>query len=302
MGERDGAVVIEAALNGVTSKHRNPHAPITPEEQAQDALACVAAGATVIHTHAADIVVSPEEAVEQYAPAFRPVVDAHPGVICYPTAGWGDTIDVKYRHVELLDDLGLVRAGYVDTGSVNLGGTGPDGLPPASGFVYTNTYADVRHKMDVCAKRGLGPSIAVFEPGFLRVVMAYHHAGALPPGTLVKCYFSAGGYLGGGEPLWGAPPIVEALDLYCAMLGDAPIPWAVAVLGGSLFDTPLPRLALERGGHLRVGIEDWDAGPPNAEQVSMAAALCAEVGRPVATIAQAERVLGLSPATGRRQP
>jgi len=138
-------------------------------------------------------------------------------------------------------------------------------------------------KMQVCRERGLGPSIAVFEPGFLRVVRAYYDAGALPAGTLVKFYFSAGGYLGGGEPLWGAPPIVEALDLYLAMLGDARISWAVAVLGGSLLDTPIARAALERGGHLRVGIEDDDQGPPNVEQVTEAAQLSASVGRPLAS-------------------
>jgi uncharacterized protein (DUF849 family) len=157
--------------------------------------------------------------------------------------------------------------------------------------VYTNTFTDVAHKMHVCSERGLGPSIAVFEPGFLRVVVAYHRAGALPTGTLVKFYFSSGGYLGGGQPLWGAPPIAEALDLYCAMLAGAGIPWAVAVLGGSLLDTPVARLALERGGHLRVGIEDWDTGPPNVEQVAAAAALCADVGRPVATVAAADAIL-----------
>ena len=94
-------------------------------------------------------------------------------------------------------------------------------------------------------------------------------------------------------PLWGAPPIIEALDLYLAMLGDAAIPWAVAVLGGSLFDTPIARAAVERGGHLRVGFEDDDKGPANVEQVAAAAALAAEVGRPVASIADAEQVLGL---------
>ena len=46
--------------------------------------------------------------------------------------------------------MGLVRAGFVDTGSVNLGGTGADGLPPNSSYVYTNTFADIAYKMDVC--------------------------------------------------------------------------------------------------------------------------------------------------------
>ena len=109
----------------------------------------------------------------------------------------------------------------------------------------------------------------------------------------MKFYFSEGGYLGGGEPLWGLPPIRESLDAYLAMIGDAPIDWAVAVLGGSLLDAPVARLALERGGHLRVGLEDFDGGPANAEQVAGAAELCAEVGRPVASIDEAAAILGL---------
>jgi uncharacterized protein (DUF849 family) len=286
-------VIIEAALNGVTSPARNPNVPATPEALADDAIACVDAGATVVHTHAPDIAVPSEDARDQYATMFRPVVEKFPGIVCYPTTGIGPTIDDRYRHVELLDDLCLIRAGFVDTGSVNLSGTGRDGLPPASTFVYTNTFVDIAHKMNVCAVRGLGPSIAIFEPGFLRVVLAYQRAGALPPGTLVKFYFSAGGYLGGGDPLWGAPAIPEALDLYLAMLGDAPIPWAVAVLGGSLLETPVARLAVERGGHLRVGLEDWDTGLPNVEQVTGAAQLARSVGREIASIDTCSAVLRL---------
>ena len=77
------------------------------------------------------------------------------------------------------------------------------------------------------------------------------------------------------------------------MLGDARIAWAVAVLGGSLLDTPIARAALERGGHLRVGLEDWDSGPANVEQVTGAAQLCRSVGRNVAGVGDAARVLGL---------
>jgi len=62
MTTTDVPVIIEAALNGVTSRQHNAHVPATAEEQAKDALACVDAGATVIHTHAPDIVVPPEAA------------------------------------------------------------------------------------------------------------------------------------------------------------------------------------------------------------------------------------------------
>jgi uncharacterized protein (DUF849 family) len=287
-------VIIEAALNGITDRRRNPNVPVTPEEQAKDAIACVEAGATVIHTHAPNIGAPAIEQAEAYAAAYRPVIEQHPGAICYPTAGLGATIDERYRHVELLDDLGVIRAGYVDTGSVNLGGTGDDGLPAGTGYVYSHNFADIAHKMKVCRDRELGPSIACFEPGFLRVVLAYHDAGALPAGALVKLYFSESGYIGGGAPLWGAPPILEALELYLAMIGDRDLAWAVAVLGGSLLATPLARAALERGGHLRVGIEDWDTGPANPTQVAAAGALCAELGRPVADVDETARLLGLS--------
>jgi uncharacterized protein (DUF849 family) len=163
--------------------------------------------------------------------------------------------------------------------------------------VYANTFKSIVYQMNVCTRRGLGASVAIFEPGFLQVVLAYAEQGALPPGTLVKFYFAGGGYLGGGDPLWGAPAILEALDLYLAMLDEATVPWAVAVLGGSVLDTPIARAALERGGHLRVGIEDWDTGPTNAEQVAAAAELCADVGRPVATIADTEQRLGFPEST-----
>jgi len=169
----------------------------------------------------------------------------------------------------------------------------PDGWPIPMDFVYTNSPNDIRFMAEVCRKHRLGPSVAVFEPGFLRVVLAAERAGALPPGTLVKLYFSAGGYLGSGEPIFGAPPIREALDLYLAMLRGSKLPWAVAVIGGSLLDSEIARLAVERGGHLRVGIEDFFTAKSNPDEVRRAGALCRQLGRPLASCAEAERILGL---------
>ena len=73
------------------------------------------------------------------------------------------------------------------------------------------------------------------------------------------------------------------------------MPWAVAVLGGDVIASGMARWALEAGGHLRVGLEDY-AGPDtptNAELLQQAIALCEEVGRPLATRAQAATLLGL---------
>jgi uncharacterized protein (DUF849 family) len=212
--------------------------------------------------------------------------------------GSGRTIKERYDHHVPLAEAGLIRMGVLDPGSVNLTATAADGTPPESGYAYVNSPADIHYMMGVCRSQRLGASFAIYEPGFLRTVLAYHQAGALPAGSLTKFYFSGVGYFGGGLPLYSAPPIPEALHLYLAMFEATGLPWAVTLLGGSLLDTPVARLAVERGGHLRVGIEDDSSGPGNVEQVQRAAELCRQVGRPIATCAEAAAILGLPRPAG----
>ena len=288
-------VILEVALNGVTSRERNPAAPRLPAEIAEDALRCLEAGAAIVHTHTHDALKGPAEAAALYLEAYRPILAARPDAILYPTMGVGRTIGERYDHHEILAAAGAIRAAVVDTGSVNLGEAGADGLPAPLDFVYVNSPADIRHMLETCARLRLGPSVAVFEPGFLRAVLAARRAGRLPAGTLVKLYFCARGYLAGGEPLFGVPPIPEALELYLAMLRGSELPFAVAVIGGSLLDSPLAEAALDRGGHLRVGLEDDPDARGNADLVARAAALAARRGRRLATPAEAARLLGLEP-------
>ena len=48
----DEKVIITAAITGgIQGKWANPAVPITPEEQAQDALECYKAGAAICHLH-----------------------------------------------------------------------------------------------------------------------------------------------------------------------------------------------------------------------------------------------------------
>ena len=288
-------VIIEVAINGVTGKDRNPHVPCTPDEIANDALRCLAAGAAIVHNHIDGAPADGAEAAERYLAAWRPILAARPDAILYPTVGAGATIEERYAHVGRLAPF--MRMGLVDPGSVNLGATGDDGLPGPVEFVYVNSYADIRHEVELCARHRLGPSIAIFEPGFLRTALTYHGAGRLPAGALVKPYFGGDhGYLGGRPGCsFGLPPTRTSLEAYLAMLEGVSLPWSVAVVGGDLLASELPRLALERGGHLRVGLEDH-AGPrtpSNEELVRTAAALAREAGRPVASCAEAARILAL---------
>jgi len=289
-------VIIEAAINGVTGPERNPSVPRSPAEIAADAARCLAAGAAIVHSHNAEFVLEGARAAELYLAAWRPVLRERPDAILYPTAGAGATIAERYAHEVLLAEAGALRMGLVDPGSVNLGGADEHGLPQPSDFVYVNSHSDILYEVGLCERYRLGPSISIFEPGFLRVALAFHRARRLPPGALVKLYFGGDeAYLGGPGVTFGLPPTAPSLAAYLAMLEGCDLPWSVAVLGGDVIASGLARLALERGGHLRVGLEDY-AGPrrpTNEELVREAAALVRATGRRVATCAEAASILGL---------
>jgi 3-keto-5-aminohexanoate cleavage enzyme len=289
-------VVIEVAVNGVTRKERNPAVPVLPDEVAADTIRCLDAGATVVHTHPHSFGdgSSPAVTAEKYASAYRSILEERPGAILYPTMSGGPGIADRWDHHRPLADEGLIRCGCLDPGSTNLASFGADGLPTATDFVYTNSPNDIRYMMTGCADLGIGPSFAIYEPAFLRMVLGFYAGGHLAPGALVKFYFSGDtGYLAPGLPTFSAPPIPEALALYRAMLGDADLPWAVTVLGGDIIDTPVARLALEQGGHIRVGIEDHADAESNVACVQRAVDLAESVGREVATPAEAADELRL---------
>ncbi len=286
-------VIIESALNGGTPKRRNANVPRSPEEIAADGLRCIAAGAAIVHNHNDEPVIGGASGVHDpapYAEAWRAILAEQPDAILYPTmaSGGPDTnFDERYGHIIALAEAGVLRMGLVDPGSVNVGGIANDGLPASIETPYINSFADARRMFETCTRLNLAASISIFEPGFLRVVLAYHAAGRLPRGSLVKLYF------GGDASPFGLPPTLPSLEAYLAMLDGSGLPWSVAVLGGDVAGCGLARLALERGGHVRVGLEDH-AGlrhPSNVELVNELASLCADMGRPVATCAEAWAIL-----------
>jgi 3-keto-5-aminohexanoate cleavage enzyme len=288
----DAPVIIEAALNGGTPAARNPHVPRSVEAIVADALACIAAGAAIVHNHNDEPVLGqPIHAAAPYLAAFARIRAAVPNAILYPTMGGGAPgvgMAQRYAHVEALTRAGQLRMGLVDPGSVNFGGLDGEGLPAAVDAVYLNSYADTRYMFAWCREHGLGPSVSIFEPGFLRLALGYQAAGALPAGALIKLYFSD------GKPGFGLPPTLPSLDAYLALLDGSGLPWSAAVLGGDVLGT-IAEEAVRRGGHLRVGLEDY-AGPRtpgNVELVQEAVALLRRLGRRPATIDEAAAILKL---------
>ena len=58
--------------------------------------------------------------------------------------------------------------------------------------IYANPCDEIAYRFAQLERLGLGPNMAMYEPGFLQVALAYHRAGKLPRGALVKFYLGGG--------------------------------------------------------------------------------------------------------------
>jgi 3-keto-5-aminohexanoate cleavage enzyme len=294
MARRDEPVVIEVAVNGISRKAWNPHVPRTSDEIAADMISCLDAGASICHQHDDVGEGGPKEMAQLSLEVYRRVLDAHPEAILYPATVWGGALQERWSHHATLAEAGVIRTGFVDPGSTNLGVLDEEGIPAPLDFVYAHSYADIRWWFDACERLRLAPNLSIFEPGFLQAALAYERAGRLPAGAYCRFYFGGGEYLTGrpGPFSFGMPPLLPCLEAYLAMLEGSALPWFVAVLAGDVVGSGMAHWALERGGHVRVGLEDAAGARSctNAELVEEVRALAAQVGRRVATPAETAKL------------
>jgi uncharacterized protein (DUF849 family) len=121
----------------------------------------------------------------------------------------------------------------------------------------------------------------------MKNVLGMVKAGTLPRGSKINIYFAMDNFSS------MAPPIPEALEMYIKMMEGLDLKWSVGVAGKNVMDTPLARMALERGGSFRVGLEDWTSGPSNVEQMKRAKEIIDAVGRKVVTGSEAIEYLDI---------
>jgi 3-keto-5-aminohexanoate cleavage enzyme len=298
-------VILECAINGSVTKDKNPFAPGTPAEHTAEVILCLDAGASIIHMHSNQPNEDIKVAAQPYIDIYKPVWKKHPNAILYATANFDAKVynrdrknwpgKVQCGHQRILAEADVVNMVLFDTGVVPIGGYDKAGVPgPDSAFFWYGFWPDdVRYIQQVCKDTGAGASISVFEPGWMKNVVAMARAGTLPPGSKINIYFASDGMA------LCAPPIPEALELYLKMMEGLDLKWTVGYIGNkSVMDTPLARMSLERGGSFRVGLEDWPNGTSNVEQLKRAKEIIDAVGRPIVTGADAIKYLGIPfPAT-----
>lgn len=298
-----GATWIEAALNGPWGRERQPGIPLTVEEIVADGLAAAAAGAAIVHLHAYDPATGRQRDDWQTYARIIEGIRARSDALVYPTiplAG-SDYADkaggpsARFVHTEELARRGLIEVAVVDPGSVDFvrfeEADRSDG-----GFVYRNAPEEVRAGLAVCARHGVRPGYAIYEPGFTRLGAALARAAPGLPTPLYRFMFS-------DEFAWGFPPRERYLDAHLGLLAEAApgAPWMVAGLGVDI--RPLIGAAVARDGHVRVGLEDapWGSETTNRAWVETAARAVREAGGEPATPAQVRAALAACDAASTRE-
>lgn len=274
-------VWIEAAINGPWGKQRQPGIPTSTSEIVADGIACAKSGAAIVHLHVYDEASGQQkDDWELYARAIEGI-RAQCDAIIYPTIpiagssyanGAMKTAAERYAHLEELARRGLVEWGVVDPGSCNFARF-DDVAKLTAGFVYQNPDDHFLEGMHICERYQVNPSYAIYEPGFTRMGAASANAMKKVPSPIYRFMFAK-------EFTFGFPPKPNHLDAHLGLLREVAggYPWMIAGLGVDI--RPLIPSAVEREGHVRVGLEDmpWGATQKNHALVEEAAEIVRKAG------------------------
>ncbi len=264
-------LIITAALTGAeTSRQHNPSLPVSPEEIAQEAERCCKAGASIMHVHARQPDGTSTQDKGVYQEIIQGIQKKCDAIVQVSTGGAvGMSPEERVQPITLSPEMATLT-----TGSVNFG----EG-------VFHNPPKMIRHFAQAMIEHGVKPEIEVFDSGMIATALSLVKEGLLSH----PLHFDFVLGVPGGMP--GTPE--SLMFLRDRLPSDAT--WTVAGIGRA--ELPLAVMAVVLGGHVRVGFEDniyYSKGvlaQGNAQLVERIVRIAVELGRPVATPAEARKIL-----------
>jgi len=267
-------LIITAALVGaeVTREHQ-PNLPLTPEEIADAAYEAWQAGASIAHIHVRDEDGNASQDKELYRRAMELIGEKCDIIVQVSTGGAvGMTPEYRLQPVTLRPEMATLTVGTVNFGD----------------DVFMNTPKDIETFARAMQEHGVRPELEIFDVGMIANAWRLVQKGLLQ------------------EPLHfdfvlGVPGAIPGtIDNLLHLVRSIPegSTWTVAGIGRA--QLPLNTMAILLGGHVRVGFEDnvyYAKGvlaKSNAQFVERIVRLAKELGREVATPAEARRILGMS--------
>lgn len=285
-------IIIKACLNGARGREQSTQVPWTPQEVAEEAWRCAAAGAAIVHIHARS-----DDGAISYDPQWYTQTDrlirARSDLIINHTTARMPDVELTQVLRYLRETPEPVDMVSLNTGNIVINLAWQDGSRRT--LAIPNSYEDIRQTILVCRERGILPEPAVLDSGFLSNLVSLVEDRLLSSPKYLLLEF--GGRFGDGLLIMPgtARSYVYMSDCVRELFPQAI--WAAHGIEDSVFH--IAALAIAGGDHLRIGFEDratlsnGRAATSNAEFVSWAVAAARAHGREPATPQQARTLLGL---------
>jgi len=258
----------------IPTKEDTPNVPITPEEIIRDTCEAYKLGVSVVHVHARDEQGRPTHEKGYFEEIFRGIKEKCPDIIVCATTSGRVAPQVEHRS-EVLDL-------YPEMASLTVGSMNFPQHPSV------NSMDTIKKLAKIMKDRNIVPELEIFEPGFINTAKYLVNKGYLKPPLHFNLLLGSLGSMSAG---------IRDLAFLVDSLPSGST-WSATGIGR--FQTQINVGAILMGGHVRVGIEDsiFYSYPKkelatNANLVRRIVRLTGELGREIATPAEAREILGL---------
>ena len=268
-------LIITAAICGAeVTKEQNPAVPYTVKEMVREAKSAYDAGAGVIHVHVREDDGTPTQSKKRFKEVLDAIYKEIPDVLVIPSTGGavGMSAEERLQPTELFPEMATL-----DCGTCNFGDD-----------VFENTIPMMREFGKRMLENNIKPEYECFEMGHLDTILRLAQKGQVP-GAPMQFNFVLGVF--GCTPATG-----ENLAWLVRNIPEGST-WTATGIGRYQF--PLAMAAIPMGGNVRVGFEDnlylskGVLAKSNGELVEKVVRLSRELGREIASPAEARRILSL---------
>lgn len=277
-------VIITCALTGVAATRKQcPAIPYTPVEIAEDALRAYNAGASVVHIHAREDDGRPSQRVEVYREIRDEIRQRCPIILNFSTGAVDVPASERVNHISELQP----EIGALNMGSMNYAKYSAEKKAFYFDHVFANPFGEIVMFLDAMNRAGVKPELECFDLGHIHNATPLYDMGLLTHPTQYSLILGVTG---------GIAPTVENL-VHMARALPPNATWEV--IGISHYQWRLVAAAIAMGGNIRVGLEDnfylraGEMARHNGELVEKAARLAMELGRDVASVHEARKLLNL---------
>jgi uncharacterized protein (DUF849 family) len=275
-GKNRPCIICVAITGSLPKKANNPAVPITVSEQVESAHEAFEAGAAIVHTHVRNDDQTPSSDPERYA-LLKEGLEKHcPGMIIqFSTGGRSGAGKERGGMLPLRPDMASLSVGS-------------NNFPNR---VYENPPDLVEWLAAEMLTHGVKPEIEAFDLSHIFKAKEMADKNQLVGTPYIQFVMGVKNAM---------PADRDVFDYYVhtvrRLFGDD-APWCAAGIGAN--QIVLNDWAIAAGGHARTGLEDnvridrETLAPSNAALVARTAEMCASHERPVASPAEARRILDL---------